>query len=91
MQNYIPKQLKNLTENKFDERLNNIITPEKTKQEALSLFGKVYLVGCGTGDPDLLTIKAYKIISSADVVLYDSLISKDIYSNLNPLNHIINN
>lgn len=39
---------------------------------------KVYLVGCGLGDVDLLTIKAYKVIHSVDVVLYDHLISDEI-------------
>ena len=39
---------------------------------------KVYLVGCGLGDAELLTIKAYKIIKSVDVVLYDYLISDEI-------------
>ncbi|NPA41522.1 MAG: uroporphyrinogen-III C-methyltransferase [Aquificae bacterium] len=41
-------------------------------------MGKVYLVGGGPGDPELLTIKAYKVLKSADVVLYDALVSKDI-------------
>ncbi|NRA67908.1 MAG: uroporphyrinogen-III C-methyltransferase [Pseudobacteriovorax sp.] len=40
--------------------------------------GHVYLVGAGPGDPDLLTIKAMKAISKADVIYYDSLLSKDI-------------
>jgi len=44
----------------------------------VKLNSQVYLVGCGLGDPDLLTIKAYKIIQSVDVVLYDSLISEEI-------------
>lgn len=39
---------------------------------------KAYLVGCGLGDPELLTIKAYKIIQSVDVVLHDHLISDEI-------------
>jgi uroporphyrin-III C-methyltransferase len=39
---------------------------------------KVYLVGCGLGDPELLTLKAYNIIKSVDVVLYDHLISQEI-------------
>jgi uroporphyrin-III C-methyltransferase len=36
------------------------------------------LVGAGPGDPELLTIKAVKIIRSADVVLYDALVSEEI-------------
>ena len=38
----------------------------------------VYLVGCGLGDVELLTIKAYNTIQKVDVVLYDYLISQEI-------------
>lgn len=40
--------------------------------------GKVYLVGCGLGDVELLTLKAARIIAQAPVIMYDHLISAEI-------------
>lgn len=51
-------------------------TPKPAK--AVQNQGKVYLVGAGTGDPELLTIKAYKTILQADVICYDNLVSDEI-------------
>src|SRR5262249_50685268 len=46
--------------------------------------GKVYLVGAGPGDPDLLTVKAARLIGVADVVLHDSLVGLEILRMIAP-------
>ena len=44
---------------------------------------KVTLLGAGPGDPELLTLKAVKALSNADVVLYDSLVNEEILKHAN--------
>jgi uroporphyrin-III C-methyltransferase len=41
-------------------------------------MGKVYLIGAGPGDPELLTVKAAKLLARATIVLHDSLVSRDV-------------
>lgn len=43
-------------------------------------MGKVYLVGAGPGDPELITVKGLKCIQQADVILYDRLINEELLS-----------
>ena len=53
----------------------------KTKKST----GKVFLVGAGPGDPELITAKGLRAIQSADVILHDALIHPHLAFEINPL------
>jgi uroporphyrin-III C-methyltransferase/precorrin-2 dehydrogenase/sirohydrochlorin ferrochelatase len=52
--------------------------------------GKAFLVGAGPGDPDLLTVKALRLIQTADVILHDDLVPQAILQLAPPTAEVIN-
>lgn len=61
----------------FNFNSNNIAQPSGQLNQTNT---QVFLVGGGPGDPDLLTIKALRIMQTADVIVYDALITDEILS-----------
>lgn len=55
-----------------------------------SMNGKVFLVGAGPGDPNLLTVKAHALIRSAEVILHDDLVSEPILTLASPHAMVVN-
>lgn len=80
------KKIRYFWERFFTSRISELAQAgnlSEAKREATELLdstqtqslGEVYLVGGGPGDPDLLTLKALRLMQQADVVLYDRLVS----------------
>ncbi len=51
---------------------------ENTKHTKASSLGLLTVIGAGPGDPELITLKAIKILEAADVVLYDALVNPEL-------------
>jgi uroporphyrin-III C-methyltransferase len=54
------------------------------------MSGKVFLVGAGPGDPELLTVKAVRLLKQADAVLYDELVSPEVLKQVSPFAQLHN-
>jgi uroporphyrin-III C-methyltransferase len=53
------------------------------------MIGKAWLVGAGPGDPELLTLKAARVLREADVILADDLASDEVLALANPAARIV--
>jgi len=54
------------------------------------MSGKVYLVGAGPGDPELLTLKALRLLRAAGIVLHDDLVPPEILALISPGARVLN-
>ncbi len=74
-----------------DSRLCSTKHLARTGREAArAQAGTAYLVGAGPGDPELLTVKALRLIESADVILHDDLVPQPILDLATPGAEIVN-
>lgn len=53
-------------------------------------LGKVYMIGAGPGDAELLTVRAAKILRVAELVFHDDLVSQEVLDCINPSAHVQN-
>ncbi|MGB4248602.1 MAG: siroheme synthase CysG [Pseudohongiellaceae bacterium] len=67
-----------------EDEARRYIEQQLSESDNIVVQGEVFLVGAGPGDPDLLTLKALRLMQEADVVLYDRLVSKEIMARVRP-------
>jgi len=80
----LKSQLSELVYSGNESVASQLIEDRLRQSDQAGECGEVYLVGAGPGDPDLLTLRALRLMHKADVVLYDRLVSQEIMDKLRP-------
>lgn len=80
----LDSEIPELVYNGQDEEATQALEKWLTSPDNDRVSGEVYLVGAGPGDPDLLTLRALRLMHKADIVLYDRLVSPEILLKLRP-------
>ncbi|MCF6266227.1 MAG: uroporphyrinogen-III C-methyltransferase [Desulfuromusa sp.] len=80
----IPNNIHLLLEDQKLQRKQGNINIPRSKEQCNKLFSTVYLIGCGPGDVDMLTMKAYRTIQQMDIILYDHLVTQEILDLIPP-------
>tara|TARA_B110000444_G_scaffold209541_1_gene204418 strand:+ start:446 stop:1831 length:1386 start_codon:yes stop_codon:yes gene_type:complete len=83
-ENVLDSEIPELVYNGEDDEARTALDNWLTNPQNDRFGGEVYLVGAGPGDPDLLTLRALRLMHKADVVLYDRLVSPEILLKLRP-------
>jgi uroporphyrin-III C-methyltransferase/precorrin-2 dehydrogenase/sirohydrochlorin ferrochelatase len=83
-ENVLDSEIPELVYNGQDDEARSALDNWLTNPQSDRVGGEVYLVGAGPGDPDLLTLRALRLMHKADVVLYDRLVSPEILLKLRP-------
>ena len=83
-ENVLDSEIPELVYNGQDDEARSALDNWLTNPQHDRVGGEVYLVGAGPGDPDLLTLRALRLMHKADVVLYDRLVSPEVLLKLRP-------